>query len=112
MKMNERNIGRILDVLQYAIQHFGKTFMEDDLYKACRSATSNIIDLLDEREVFTCTKDGISFDEGNIKEYRSFLYVLQDEIDDFNIPEDIKKEINSKIDLNLNFNFNLNLLNL
>ena len=107
MKMNERNIGRILDVLQYAIEQYGKTFMEDSIYKTCPSATSNIIDLLDEREVFTCTKDGICFDESNLEEFRSFLSDLQDEIDDLNIPEETKKEINSRIDFNLNLNFNL-----
>lgn len=107
MRMNERNIERILDVLQYIIKHYGKTFMEDDIYHACPKATNNIVDLLDELGVITCTKDGISFDEGNIEEYRSFLNDLQDEIEDSQLPEKSKKDIISKIDFSLNINFNL-----
>ena len=71
MRMNERTIERILDALQYINEHFGQTFMEDDIYRACPKVTSNIIDLLDELGVITCTKDGISFDDSNFEEYRS-----------------------------------------
>lgn len=107
MRLNERNIERILDVLQYINEHYGQTFMEDDIYLACPKATSNIIDLLDELGVITCTKDGISFDDSNYEEYRSFLCDLQDEIEDSQLPEESKKDIISKINFSLNINFNL-----
>ena len=110
MKMNLRNIERIMDVLQFAIDHYGQVFMDDDVYKACPKATSSIIDLLIDREVITSTKDGNWFDECNIEEYRSFLSDLEDEIDELKIPEEEKKEIQSKI--SSHFNLNINLLNI
>lgn len=102
MKMNQKNIERIMDVLQYAVSHYGHTFMEDDVYAAYPKATSNIIDMLDEYGVITCTKEGISFDESNIEEYRSFLSDLEDEIEDLKLPETEKKDILSKIEVNFN----------
>ena len=107
MIMNLRNIERILDVLQYGVEHFGQTFMEEDIYAACPKATKNIIDMLDEREVFTCTNDGINFDERNIEDYRSLLSDLQDDIENLDIPEDEKKEFASRLELHLNMNYNL-----
>ena len=104
MKLNVRNIERILDVLQYAVQHYGQTFMEDDIYKACPAATSNIIDLLDEREVITCTQDGISFDESNVEDYRSFLSDLQDELEELDIPKKEKRELLDRLNLSININ--------
>lgn len=110
MKMNQRNIERIMDVLQFAIDHYGQVFMDVDVYKACPKATSNIIDLLIDREVITSTKDGCWFDECNIEEYRSFLSDLEDEIDELKISEEEKKDIQSKI--SSHFNLNINLLNI
>ena len=81
--------------------------MEDDIYRACPKATSNIVDLLDEYGVITCTKDSISFNDSNLEKYRSFLSDLQDEIEDSHLPEESKGKIISKIDFNLNINFNL-----
>lgn len=108
MKMNVRNIERILDVLQFVVDHYnGKLFMDDDVYKACPNATSNIIDLLVDRDVITSTKDGNSFDDGNIEEYRSFLSDLEDEIEDLDLADNEKKEIHTKIQVFFNFNFNL-----
>lgn len=107
MRMNERTIERILDALQYINEHFGQTFMEDDIYRACPKVTSNIIDLFDELGVITCTKDGISFDDSNFEEYRSFLSDLQDDIEESQMPEESKKVFISKIEFNLNINFNL-----
>lgn len=110
MKMNLRNIERIIDVLQFVVNHYGQVFMDDDVFKACPKATSNIIDLLVDREVITSTKDGNWFDECNIEEYRSFLSDLEDEIDELKIPEEEKKDIQSKI--SSHFNLNINLLNI
>ena len=108
MKMNVRNIERILDVLQFVVDHYnGKIFMDDDVYKACPNATSNIIDLLVDRDVITSTKDGNSFDDGNIEEYRSFLSDLEDEIEDLNLPDEEKEEIRSKFQIHINLNINL-----
>ena len=67
MKMNQRNIERILDVLQFAVEHYGKTFMDDDVYKKYPKTTSNILDLLIDRNVIDSTKDGNTFDENNIE---------------------------------------------
>ncbi len=110
MKINKRNIGRIMDVLQFVLEHYGQSFMDDDIYKACPQATSNIIDLLVESGVITSTKDGNSFDETNIDEYRSFLSDLQDEMEELNLSEKEKNDIQSKI--KSHFNFNINLLNI
>jgi hypothetical protein len=110
MKMNLRNIELIMDVLQFAIDHYGQTFMDEDVYKACPKATSNIIELLIEREVITSTKDGCWFDECNIDKYKSFLSDLKDEIDELKISEKEKKYIQSKI--RPHFNMNINLLNI
>lgn len=107
MRLNKRNIERIIDVLQFAIDHYGQTFMDDDVYKACPNATSNVIDLLIDMDVLSSTKDGIWFDEGNIEEYRSLLCDLEDVLDDINMSEVEKVEMQSKLETHLNFNFNL-----
>ena len=104
--MNKRNIERILDVLDYAKDHYNQTFMEDDIYKAYPSTTSNIIDLLIERDVLTSTKDGLSFDDCNLEEYRSLLSDLQDEIEELELTDEEGKPICSRLELHLNFNFN------
>ena len=105
--MNERNIERILDVLQFSIQHYGKTFMDDDIYKEYPNVTKNVIELLVENEVLTSTMAGNSFDETNIENFRAFLSDLQDEVDELKISEKEKNDILSKINFNLNFNFNM-----
>ena len=107
MKMNQRNIGRILDVLQFAVDHYGKTFMDDDVYERYPQTTSNVIDLLIDRNVIDSTKDGNTFDENNIEEYRSFLSDLQDEIEDLDLSKEEKKKILLSFNNLLNFNFNL-----
>lgn len=105
--MNQRNIERILDVLHFAVDHYGQTFMDDDIYKNYPQTTSNIIDLLIDRNVIDSTKDGNTFDENNIEEFRSFLSDLQDEIEDLQLTTEEKK----KVLLNFNNLLNINLLN-
>ena len=105
--MNVKNIERILDVLQFAVDHRGQTFMDDDVYKACPKATSNIIDLLADRDVITSTKDGNSFDDENIEEYRSFLSDLEDEIEELKMSDEEKKDIQIRFQTHLNSNINL-----
>lgn len=108
MKMNLRNIERILDVLQFAVDHYGQTFMDEDIYNAYPKTTSNIINLLIERNVIdgSC-KDGNTFDDNNFEDYRSFLSDLQDEIEDLDLPKEEKKKVLLSFNNLLNFNFNL-----
>lgn len=96
MKMNENNIERILDVLKYLLDHYEQTFTEDDIYATCPEVTSNIIEVLNDKGVITCKKDGVSFDKNNIEEYRSFMSDLEDNVEDLDLPVERKKEILSK----------------
>lgn len=107
MRLNQRNIERIMDVLQFAVDHYGQVFMENDVYRAYPKTTSNIIDLLIDLDVLTSTKDGIWIDENNVEEYRSLLSDLEDEINELKISENEKGEIKARFDSHLNLNINL-----
>lgn len=102
--MNERNIGRLMDVLQYAVDHYNKIFMDDDVYKAYPQVTKRYIDFLADIDVISSTKEGNSFEDTNFEEYRSFLSELEDYIDELNISEKEKESFLSRIHVNLNIN--------
>lgn len=104
MKMNERNIGRLMDVLQYAVEHYNQLFMDDDVRKAYPEVTKRYIDYLIDKDVISSTKDGNSFEDVNFEEYRSFLSELEDYIDDLDITEKEKDSFLSRLQVNLNIN--------
>lgn len=93
--MSKEYISNTLDIIQYLLEHIDCVIMDSDVYGISPRYGKKIIDNLIDAEVVFSTKDGLSFDEGDIYAMNSYLSNLKEELD--NIDKSEQAELLNKI---------------